>query len=57
MVSRQARSGARGSAPALSRYGFPVRQIVTGGTCHLDARTVDGHLDEFGISRPGPSVH
>ena len=29
----------------LSRYGFPVRQITTGGCCHLDARMVVNHLD------------
>ena len=37
----------------LARYGFPVRQIVTGGTCHLDARMVDGHLIELGFRGPG----
>jgi hydrogenase nickel incorporation protein HypB len=29
----------------LQRYGYPVRQITTGGACHLDARMVDKHLD------------
>ena len=29
----------------LRRYGFPVRQITTGGCCHLDARMVVNHLD------------
>jgi hydrogenase nickel incorporation protein HypB len=28
----------------LRRYGFPVRQITTGGACHLDARMVETHL-------------
>jgi hydrogenase nickel incorporation protein HypB len=36
-------------APRLARYGFPERQIVTGGTCHLDARVVDRHLNEMGF--------
>jgi hydrogenase nickel incorporation protein HypB len=40
-------------ARRLSRYGFPVRQIVTGGTCHLDARMVDRHLNELGFRGPG----
>jgi hydrogenase nickel incorporation protein HypB len=40
-------------ARRLSRYGFPVRQIVTGGTCHLDARMVERHLNEMGFHGPG----
>ncbi len=40
-------------ARRLSRYGFPVRQIVTGGTCHLDARMIDRHLTEMGFEGPG----
>lgn len=40
-------------ARRLARYGFPVRQIVTGGTCHLDARMVDKHLAELGFRGPG----
>jgi hydrogenase nickel incorporation protein HypB len=40
-------------ARRLARYGFPVRQIVTGGTCHLDARMVECHLDELGFRGPG----
>ena len=40
-------------ARRLSRYGFPVRQIVTGGTCHLDARMIDRHLTEMGFQGPG----
>ena len=38
----------------LARYGFPERQIVTGGTCHLDGRVVDRHLNEMGFRGPGP---
>lgn len=40
-------------AKRLARYGFPVRQIVTGGTCHLDARMVERHLNEMGFRGPG----
>ncbi len=40
-------------ARRLARYGFPVRQIVTGGTCHLDARMIDRHLNEIGFHGPG----
>jgi len=31
-------------AKRLARFGFPVKQITTGGTCHLDARMVEHHL-------------
>ncbi len=31
-------------AARLARFGFPVRQITTGGTCHLDARMVERAL-------------
>jgi len=31
-------------ANRLRRYGYPVRQITTGGACHLDARMVETHL-------------
>jgi len=40
-------------ARRLAKFGFPVRQIVTGGTCHLDARMVDRHLNELGFRGPG----
>jgi hydrogenase nickel incorporation protein HypB len=40
-------------ARRLAKFGFPVRQIVTGGTCHLDARMVDRHLNELGFYGPG----
>src|SRR6516165_4181930 len=40
-------------ARRLARFGYPVRQIVTGGTCHLDARMVDRHLAELGFQGPG----
>jgi hydrogenase nickel incorporation protein HypB len=31
-------------ATRLRRFGFPVKQITTGGTCHLDARMIERHL-------------
>lgn len=35
-------------AKRLAQYGFPVRQITTGGSCHLDARMVERALDAEG---------
>ena len=32
-------------ATRLARYGYPVRQIITAGACHLDARMVEKHLE------------
>lgn len=37
-------------ARRLSRFGFPARQITTGGTCHLDARMVEKHLADWDLS-------
>jgi hydrogenase nickel incorporation protein HypB len=34
-------------AARLRRFGFPARQITTGGTCHLDARMIEKHLAEW----------
>jgi hydrogenase nickel incorporation protein HypB len=34
-------------AARLKRFGFPVRQITTGGTCHLDARMIERHLADW----------
>jgi hydrogenase nickel incorporation protein HypB len=31
----------------LARYGYPVRQITTGGACHLDARMVERRLADW----------
>jgi hydrogenase nickel incorporation protein HypB len=31
----------------LRRFGFPVKQITTGGTCHLDARMIQRALDDW----------
>lgn len=32
-------------AKRLARFGYPVRQITTGGSCHLDARMVERALE------------
>jgi hydrogenase nickel incorporation protein HypB len=40
-------------ARRLAKFGFPVRQIVTGGTCHLDARMIERHLNEMNFHGPG----
>ena len=34
-------------AARLKRFDFPVKQITTGGTCHLDARMIDRHLEDW----------
>ena len=34
-------------ANRLKRFGFPVKQITTGGTCHLDARMIERNLTEW----------
>jgi hydrogenase nickel incorporation protein HypB len=34
-------------AVRLKRFGFPVKQITTGGTCHLDARMIERHLADW----------
>lgn len=34
-------------ANRLKRFGFPVKQITTGGTCHLDARMIETHLEDW----------
>jgi len=36
-------------ARRLARFGFPVRQICTGGACHLDASMVERHLADWNI--------
>ena len=36
-------------ARRLARYGFPVRQITTSGSCHLDARMVDRALEGWDL--------
>lgn len=37
-------------AQRLARYGFPVRQITTGGACHLDARMIERGLDGWDLN-------
>jgi hydrogenase nickel incorporation protein HypB len=37
----------KNDANRLKRFNFPVKQITTGGTCHLDARMVDKHLADW----------
>jgi hydrogenase nickel incorporation protein HypB len=34
-------------AKRLARFGFPVKQITTGGTCHLDARMIQRALADW----------
>jgi hydrogenase nickel incorporation protein HypB len=34
-------------AVRLARFGFPVKQITTGGTCHLDARMIERGLADW----------
>jgi hydrogenase nickel incorporation protein HypB len=36
-------------ANRLKRFGFPTKQITTGGTCHLDARMIDKHLADWKV--------
>jgi hydrogenase nickel incorporation protein HypB len=38
-------------ARRLQQFGFPARQITTGGTCHLDARMIDKHLEDWDLAR------
>jgi hydrogenase nickel incorporation protein HypB len=40
-------------AKRLARYGFPVRQICTGGSCHLDARMIEQALEAEGWDLAG----
>ena len=34
-------------AKRLAKFGFPVKQITTGGTCHLDAKMIGKHLEDW----------
>ena len=36
-------------ANRLKRFGFPVKQITTGGTCHIDARMIERHLADWNL--------
>ncbi len=37
-------------AKRLARYGFPVRQITNGGTCHLDGRMIERGLEGWDLA-------
>lgn len=37
-------------AARLRQFGFPVKQITTGGTCHLDARMVERALEGWDLA-------
>jgi hydrogenase nickel incorporation protein HypB len=39
-------------ATRLAPFGFPVKQITTGGACHLDARMVSTALEAWGDEQP-----
>jgi hydrogenase nickel incorporation protein HypB len=38
-------------ARRLARFGFPARQITTGGTCHLDARMIEKHIADWDLNK------
>ncbi len=38
-------------ATRLGRFGFPVKQIITGGTCHLDAKMIGKHLEGWSLEQ------
>ncbi|MHB8888322.1 MAG: hydrogenase nickel incorporation protein HypB [Acidobacteriaceae bacterium] len=38
-------------AKRLARYGFPVQQIITGGTCHLDASMIERALSSWSLDQ------
>ena len=40
-------------AARLARFGFPVRQITTGGACHLDARMIERALEDWRLEDIG----
>jgi hydrogenase nickel incorporation protein HypB len=37
-------------AVRLRRFGFPVKQITTGGTCHLDASMIERHIADWDLA-------
>lgn len=37
-------------ARRLARSGVPVRQIVTGGNCHLEADMIERHLEDWNLN-------
>ena len=38
-------------AKRLERFGFPVKQIITGGTCHLDSKMIGKHLADWNLDQ------
>jgi hydrogenase nickel incorporation protein HypB len=38
-------------ARRLAGFGFPVKQITTGGTCHLDARMIERGLTDWDLGK------
>ena len=38
-------------ARRLAKFGFPARQITTGGTCHLDARMIERNLADWDLDK------
>lgn len=38
-------------ANRLRKFPFPVKQITTGGTCHLDARMIERHLEDWNLDK------
>lgn len=37
-------------ARRLARFGSMVKQITTGGTCHLDGRMIEKHLEDWSLA-------
>lgn len=37
-------------AQRLAKAGFPVKQITTGGTCHLDAKMIEKHIADWDLA-------
>src|SRR5579871_5106144 len=37
-------------AQRLAGFGFPVKQITTGGACHLDARMIQRALEDWDLA-------
>ena len=38
-------------ARRLAKAGYPVKQISTGGACHLDARMIERHLEDWDLAK------
>jgi len=38
-------------ANRLARFGFPVKQIITAGTCHLDCKMIGKHLEGWDLEQ------